>query len=87
PQDFDIRRQPNPHIAFGFGRHYCLGASLARLEVKVMFSELLRRLPDIQLANGDVLPRRASNFSSGLEAMPVRFDPVPIEPTLQRSSS
>jgi cytochrome P450 family 142 subfamily A polypeptide 1 len=81
PQVFDICRQPNPHIAFGFGRHFCLGASLARLEVKVMFSELLRRLPDIQLATGDVLPRRASNFSSGLEAMPVRFAPVPLETT------
>jgi cholest-4-en-3-one 26-monooxygenase len=82
PQVFDIRREPNPHIAFGFGRHYCLGASLARLEVKVMFSELLRRLPDIHLATGDVLPRRASNFSSGLEAMPVRFDPAPVETTV-----
>jgi cytochrome P450 family 142 subfamily A polypeptide 1 len=81
PQVFDIRRQPNPHIAFGFGRHYCLGASLARLELTVMFSELFRRLPDIQLASGDALPRRASNFSSGLEAMPVVFSPVPVEPS------
>ena len=83
PQVFDIRRQPNPHIAFGFGRHFCLGASLARLEIKVMFSELFRRLPDIELATGDVLPRRASNFSSGLEAMPVQFDPVPVETTVR----
>ena len=82
PQVFHIRREPNPHIAFGFGRHFCLGASLARLEVKVMFSELLRRLPDIHLATDDVLPRRASNFSSGLEAMPVRFDPAPVETTV-----
>jgi cytochrome P450 family 142 subfamily A polypeptide 1 len=87
PQVFDISRQPNPHIAFGFGRHFCLGASLARLEVKVMVSELLRRLPDIQLATGDVLPRRASNFSSGLEAMPVQFEPVPAETTVQGSVS
>jgi cytochrome P450 family 142 subfamily A polypeptide 1 len=82
PQVFDIRRQPNPHIAFGFGRHYCLGASLARLELKVMFSELLRRLPDIGLATDDPLPRRASNFTSGLEAMPVRFTPTPVETRL-----
>ena len=80
PQVFDIRRQPNPHIAFGFGRHYCLGASLARLELKVMFSELLRRLPDIQLATGDVLPRPCSNSASGLEAMPVRFIPCRLRP-------
>ncbi len=85
PQVFDIRRQPNPHIAFGFGRHYCLGASLARLEIKVMFSELLRRLPDIRLSTGDALPRRASNFASGLEAMPVRFNPAPTETTVHGS--
>jgi cytochrome P450 family 142 subfamily A polypeptide 1 len=52
-----------------------------------MFSELLRRLPEIQLATDDALPRRASNFSSGLEAMPVRFDPVPVETTVPGSFS
>ena len=57
PTSFDVRRDPNPHLAFGFGPHFCMGASLARLELKVMFSELLRRLPDLHLA-GDPLPRR-----------------------------
>ena len=38
PQELDIRREPNPHIAFGFGPHFCLGAALARLELKVMFA-------------------------------------------------
>jgi cytochrome P450 family 142 subfamily A polypeptide 1 len=76
PQEFEITRQPNPHIAFGFGRHFCLGASLARLELRVMFSELLRRLPDLHLASGDPLPKRPSNFVSGLEAMPVEFTPA-----------
>jgi cytochrome P450 family 142 subfamily A polypeptide 1 len=80
-QTFDIRRQPNPHVAFGFGTHFCLGASLARLECRLMFTELLRRLPDIELATGDPLPRRASNFVSGLEAMPVIFTPVPAPPS------
>ncbi len=75
PDRFDVRRAPNPHLAFGFGPHFCLGASLARLELKVMFSELLRRLPDLHLA-GDPLPRRASNFISGPEAMPVAFTPA-----------
>ena len=75
PDTFDVRRDPNPHLAFGFGPHFCLGASLARVELKVMFSELLRRLPDLHLA-GDPLPRRSSNFISGPEAMPVAFTPV-----------
>jgi cytochrome P450 family 142 subfamily A polypeptide 1 len=72
PDRFDVRRNPNPHIAFGFGPHFCMGASLARLELKVMFSELLHRLPDLHLA-GDPMPRRSSNFISGPEAMPVAW--------------
>jgi cytochrome P450 family 142 subfamily A polypeptide 1 len=75
-QTFDTRRQPNPHVAFGFGTHFCLGAALARLECRLMFTELLRRLPDLELATDDPLPRRASNFISGLETMPVIFTPV-----------
>jgi cytochrome P450 family 142 subfamily A polypeptide 1 len=78
PDRFDVERQPNPHLAFGFGPHFCMGASLARLELKVMFTELLRRLPDLELA-GEPLPRRASNFISGPESMPVRFTPAPPE--------
>lgn len=75
PDRFDVRRDPNPHLAFGFGPHFCMGASLARLELKVMFTELMRRLPDLHLA-GDPLPRRSSNFISGPEAMPVAFTPA-----------
>ncbi len=74
PDRFDVRRDPNPHLAFGFGPHFCMGASLARLELKVMFSELARRLPDLHLA-GDPFPRRSSNFISGPETMPVAFTP------------
>jgi cytochrome P450 family 142 subfamily A polypeptide 1 len=73
---FDISRSPNPHIAFGFGAHFCLGNQLARLELKVMFERLLARLPDIHLAAGrDTLPRRPANFISGFESMPVEFTP------------
>lgn len=75
PQRFDIERTPNEHLAFGFGTHFCLGASLARLEVKVMVERLLARLPDLERA-GDT-PLRAANFVSGYETMPVRFTPVP----------
>jgi cytochrome P450 family 142 subfamily A polypeptide 1 len=75
PDRLDVRRDPNPHLAFGFGPHFCMGASLARIELKVMFAELLRRLPDLHLA-GDPHPRRSSNFISGPEAMPVEFTPA-----------
>ena len=77
PDQLNVRRDPNPHLAFGFGPHFCLGASLARLELKVMFTEILRRLPDLRLANDDPLPWRPSNFIVGPEAMPVRFTPTP----------
>lgn len=80
PEEFNVRRAPNRHIAFGgYGVHHCLGASLARLELKVLFEELLRRMPDIRLANETPLPRRASNFITGIEAMPVAFTPGPVE--------
>jgi len=76
PDRFDAHRQPNEHVAFGgFGTHFCLGASLARLELRVMFEELLRRLPDLELATSEPLPLRASNFIVGIERMPVRFTP------------
>jgi cytochrome P450 family 142 subfamily A polypeptide 1 len=77
----DVTREPNNHLAFGFGPHFCMGASLARLELKVMFNELLRRLPDLELATDDPLPYRESNFISGPESMPVRFTPTAREGT------
>ena len=70
-----VERQPNDHVAFGgFGRHHCLGAQLARLELRVLFEELFRRMPHIELAEPDEpLPRRRGNFVLGLESLPVRF--------------
>ncbi len=63
-------------MAFGgFGTHFCLGASLARLELRLMFEELLRRLPDIELVTDAELPLRPSNFIVGIESMPVEFSP------------
>jgi cytochrome P450 family 142 subfamily A polypeptide 1 len=77
PFRFDVRRQPNEHVAFGFGPHFCLGASLARLEISVMLDELLARLPDLALADPDADPRmRPANFISGLEHLPVTFTPT-----------
>lgn len=78
PEEFDITRSPNPHIAFGFGAHFCLGNQLARLELRVMFERLLRRLPDLALATGGPVPRRESNFISGIESMPVTFTPAAV---------
>ncbi len=75
PFAFDLERDPNNHLAFGWGTHFCLGASLARLELKTMFQRLAERMPDIQLAGEEPLPWRASNFIVGPEAMPVTFTP------------
>jgi cytochrome P450 family 142 subfamily A polypeptide 1 len=78
PEEFDITRRPNEHVAFGFGPHFCLGSSLARLELEEMFGRLLTRLPDLTLADDATipLPRRPANFVSGIESMPVTFTPT-----------
>lgn len=76
PFTFDIRRAPNDHLAFGFGAHFCLGNSLARLELRVIVEELLERLPDLALVDRAEPAYRPANFVSGYEQMPVRFTPV-----------
>jgi cytochrome P450 family 142 subfamily A polypeptide 1 len=76
PFTFDIGRTPNDHVAFGYGAHHCLGASLARLELRVVFEELLTRLPDLELADSAEPAHRPANFVSGYESLPVRFTPV-----------
>jgi cytochrome P450 family 142 subfamily A polypeptide 1 len=73
PFRFDIARTPNDHVAFGLGTHFCLGNNLARLELVCFFETLLRRVPDIELADAAEPAYRAANFVSGYESMPVRF--------------
>jgi cytochrome P450 len=74
PHRMDITRQPNEHLAFGQGAHFCLGSHVARLELRITLSMLLDRLPDIALAGP---PERArSNFVNAVKRLPVRFSPV-----------
>lgn len=73
PFRFDVERDPNEHLAFGFGAHFCLGASLARLELRVMFEELLARMPNLELVSDQPPPVRASNFIAGIEHLPVEW--------------
>lgn len=75
PENFRIDRNPNSHLAFGFGTHFCLGNQLARLELSTMVRKVLERLPDLRLADENALPLRPANFVSGLEEMPVVFTP------------
>jgi cytochrome P450 family 142 subfamily A polypeptide 1 len=75
PENFRIQRDPNSHLAFGFGTHFCLGNQLARIELRNMTQRLVQRLPDLALASDEALPLRPANFVSGLERMPVTFTP------------
>ena len=72
PFRFDITRDPNPHIAFGGGGpHFCLGAQLARLEIRVLFEELARRTPTLEALGAP--DRLRSNFIGGIKHLPVRL--------------
>jgi cholest-4-en-3-one 26-monooxygenase len=74
PFVFDITRNPNPHVAFGGGgSHFCLGANLARMELKLILTELVTRMPDMQLAGEP--QRLLSNFIGGIKHMPVKWTP------------
>ncbi len=74
PFRFDVTRTPNDHVGFGGpGPHFCLGANLARREIKVMFRQILQRLPDLEITGEP--QRLASNFVHGIKRMPCRFTP------------
>jgi cytochrome P450 len=78
PETFDVRRHPNPHVGFGGpGPHFCLGAHLARRELAVVFRELFRRLPDLEVA-GEAVPLESTGIPlvAGIKRLPVRFTPT-----------
>ncbi|MGH3644401.1 MAG: cytochrome P450 [Mycobacterium sp.] len=71
PFRFDVSRDPNKHVSFGYGVHFCLGAALARMEMNSLFSELLPRLDSVELAG---LPElSATTFVGGLKHLPIRY--------------
>jgi cytochrome P450 len=72
PFRFDVGRSPNKHLAFGFGIHYCLGAMLARMELKALFSAMLPRLKHVEFDGTPELTR--STFVSGLKRLPIRYE-------------
>jgi cytochrome P450 len=71
PFRFDVGRAPNPHLAFGFGAHYCLGAKLAKMEIKALLTELVPRLESIELAGSPSLMQ--TTFVGGLKHLPIRY--------------
>jgi cholest-4-en-3-one 26-monooxygenase len=86
PQEFDVRRKfDKPAIAFGVGKHYCLGASLARLEIRVFLEEVLRRLSDITIDPEYVPSVKPSSFVRGISRLPVQFRAVPSSASVASS--
>jgi cytochrome P450 len=77
PYTFDVGRTPNDHLTFGLGEHFCLGANLARLEIRVVFEELFRRLPDVKPAGP--VERMRSNFINSIKHLPVEFTKAPVK--------
>ena len=75
PDTLDVTREHNRHVAFGFGTHFCLGAQLARLEIRVMFEELVRRMPDWELVDSDESKIIPATFSRAYNRIPIRFTP------------
>lgn len=75
PDVFDLTRSPNPHLGFGIGPHFCLGANLARMEITTVFQELLARLPDIVVPDGITPDRGDSSLVLALQHLPAEFTP------------
>ena len=73
PDEFKIDRSPNPHVGFGIGEHFCLGANLARLEIRIALEKMIERIAEVELA-GEV-ERMQSSFLGGVKRMPIRICP------------
>ncbi len=76
PDVFNVERAHNHHVAFGFGTHFCLGSSLARIEIRVMFEELLRRIPDWKLTPGSESKILGATFTRAYDRIDIEFTPV-----------
>ena len=74
PQKFDISRHPNPHLSFGIGTHFCMGANIARLELRCVFEAILAHLPNMERATEGPLAMNAPAFASGLRSLPIRVN-------------
>ena len=81
PQRFDVTRRQGTHVAFGFGTHFCLGANLARLELRVMFEELLRRVPRFELMPGHEPEFAPGYFTRTLKELWIDVSPVASQPS------
>ncbi|GAA0635306.1 cytochrome P450 [Kutzneria viridogrisea] len=73
PDIFDVTRSPNEHLTFGYGPHFCLGAHLARVQMRAMFTAVLDQLGQVELAGDPV--RLRSTFQNGLKSLPIRWPP------------
>jgi cytochrome P450 family 142 subfamily A polypeptide 1 len=76
PEEFRVDRSPNPHVAFGVGPHFCIGANLARLELKIVFEQLFTRLHDIRMKDVNHLDRHEHTLVLGIKHLPAIFTPV-----------
>ena len=71
PESFDITRRPNPHLSFGFGRHICMGMHITKIEMRILFEELLPRINTLELDGA--FRRKRGNFVTSIKTLPVRF--------------
>ena len=74
PDRFDVHRDPNPHVAFGFGVHRCMGNRLAEMQLQVLWEEIMKRFQMVEVV-GDI-ERLPNNFIRGIKEVPVRLHPL-----------